>query len=213
MDGTLGSTNVVQLYLDFHLHGSSRLGRGLRTALFLPRLPVYAALDTVSRDWFCRFFYRVYAGVPEAELDRWGEEVGRDYWAPRLYPKALDRIREHRERGHRIVILSGGIEPVLRPLARIIEPDALVAAQPEILDGRLTGRLLGGPLSGDRKAVMARETAASMGVDVARSYAYADSYSDREILECVGNPVAVNPDTRLRRMAAAQGWQTHQWRP
>ena len=168
-------------------------------------------MDTLSREWFCRVFYHCYADVLEEELERWGCDAGREYWAPRLFPKALRQIEDHRARGHRIVLVTGGIEPVLKPLARIIAPDALVAAQPETQDGRLTGRLVQGPLSGGRKAEAARDIAASMGVDMRRSYAYADSYADREILECVGHPVAVNPDRRLRRMARSRGWQVRRW--
>jgi phosphoserine phosphatase len=49
-------------------------------------------------------------------------------------------------------------------------------------------------------------------VDLQKSYAYADSYADREILECVGHPVAVNPDRRLRKVAQSRGWETRIWR-
>ncbi len=54
--------------------------------------------------------------------------------------------------------------------------------------------------------------AADAGIDLAESYAYGDSYSDREFLESVGHPVAVNPDRALRRLAASQDWQVLQWR-
>ena len=212
MDGTLGSTNVVLAYLAFRLHGASRLRRWARSSLFLPKLPFYAILDTFSREQFCKVFYRSYADVGISDLEAWTAEAGRKFWEPRLYPDALRQIDDHRAQGHRIVLVSGGIEPVLKPLAEMLAPDALVAAQPEIEDSRLTGRLVDGPLSGEKKARAAQEVAATLGVDMRRSYAYADSYADREILECVGHPVAVNPDRRLRKMARRRGWPTRSWR-
>ena len=212
MDGTLGSTNVVRAYLAFRLHGASRLRRWALSTLFLPKVPFYAILDTFSRERFCEVFYRSYSKVPVSDLEAWAAEAGRKFWDRRLFPDALRQIDHHRAQGHRIVLVSGGIEPVLKPLAEMLAPDALVAAQPEIVDSRLTGRLVDGPLSGEKKARAAQEVAATLGVDMRRSFAYADSYADREILECVGNPVAVNPDRRLRKMAQSRGWQTRSWR-
>jgi phosphoserine phosphatase len=49
------------------------------------------------------------------------------------------------------------------------------------------------------------------GVDLSRSYAYADSISDLPMLEAVGNPVAVNPDRRLAAAAKERGWQLQRW--
>jgi HAD superfamily hydrolase (TIGR01490 family) len=212
VDGTLGSTNIVLAYLAFRLHGTSRLRRWAFSTLFLPKVPFYAVLDTFSRERFCEVFYRSYASVRLSDLERWAAEAGRHFWERRLFPGALRQLDDHRARGHRIVLVSGGIEPILRPLAQMLAPDALVAAQPEMEDGRLTGRLVGGPLSGHKKARAAQEIAATLGVDLQQSYAYADSYADREILECVGHPVAVNPDRRLRRLARSRGWQIRRWR-
>jgi len=199
-------------YLAFRLHGSSRRQRWAFSTLFLPKLPFYAVLDSFSRERFCEVFYRSYAGVRLSDLETWAAEAGRRFWDRRLFPDALRQLNDHRANGHRIVLVSGGIEPVLRPLDQILAPDALVAAQPEMEDSRLTGRLVGGPLSGHRKARAALEVAATLGVDMQQSYAYADSYADREILECVGHPVAVNPDRRLRKLARREGWQIRRWR-
>ena len=211
VDGTLGSTNVVQAYLSFRLHGTSRLQRWAFSTLFLPKVPFYAVLDTFSRERFCEVFYRSYAAVRLSDLEKWAAEAGRRFWDRRLFPDALRQLDDHRAQGHRIVLVSGGIEPVLRPLAQMLAPDALVAAQPELEDSRLTGRLVHGPLSGDKKAQAAREVGDALGVDMERSYAYADSYADRELLESVGHPVAINPDRRLRRLARRRGWPIRVW--
>ena len=49
------------------------------------------------------------------------------------------------------------------------------------------------------------------GIDLADSYAYADSYSDRPLLEAVGNPAAVNPDPSLYRHAKRKHWRIYEW--
>ena len=49
-------------------------------------------------------------------------------------------------------------------------------------------------------------------LDLSRSYAYADSISDLPMMEAVGNPVAVNPDSRLQKAARERGWEIKDWR-
>jgi hypothetical protein len=53
-----------------------------------------------------------------------------------------------------------------------------------------------------------RELADEVGIDLAGSFAYTDSDTDLPMLEAVGNPVLVNPDKALRRLAEERGWQT-----
>jgi hypothetical protein len=65
---------------------------------------------------------------------------------------------------------------------------------------------------GPEKAVRVRELAESRGVDLARSYAFSDSVNDLPLLELVGNPVAMNPDRRLRAEARRRGWQVLDFR-
>ncbi len=211
VDGTLGSTNVVLAYMHFLRHDAAKLRRWARTALLLPGLPFYVLLDLISRERFIRVFHRKYASVRQSDLQAWAREAGELFWRPHLYPEALRQIDWHRGRGHRVVLISGGLEPVLEPLVKIVGPDMLVAARPETRDGRLTGRLIDGVLSGPRKAEAAHAVSEALGVDMAQSYAYADSHADLELLESVGNPVAVNPDRRLRGESRRRGWPIRAW--
>ena len=175
-------------------------------------MPYYAILDTISRERFCEVFYRRYNGVCQSNLERWAAEAGERFWNPRLFPEALRQLHSHKSQGHRIIIVSGGIEPILKPLAEILAADALVAAQPEMVDAHLTGRLVNGALSGNKKAQAAQGVSDALGVDMEQSSAYADSFADRELLESVGHPVAVNPDRRLRKLAQRNGWPIRIWR-
>jgi hypothetical protein len=52
-----------------------------------------------------------------------------------------------------------------------------------------------------------REMAVAEGIDLANSYAYSDSITDLPMLELVGNPVAVNPDRDLARVAREREWE------
>ena len=117
-----------------------------------------------------------------------------------------------KQEGRCIVILSGGLHPFLQPLAQQLGADALYASQPEIVNGVLTGTLVGFPLVNGYKAVAVKDVARSLNLNLQDSYAYADSYSDRFFLEAAGKPVAVNPSRRLRKLAAQRSWPIRWWR-
>ena len=78
-------------------------------------------------------------------------------------------------------------------------------------DGRYTGDIAFYAY-GEGKAVAIRELARQRGYDLADCWAYSDSWTDRPMLELVGNPVAVNPDKALRRHAAEVGWRLLEFR-
>ena len=212
MDGTLASSNIVQVYLAFRLSGVGQLRRWVYLLAFLPWAVFYILLDLRSRSTFNRVFYRRYRGVYEATLRTWGRDAISEYWQARVSPAAERRIEEHLAQGHKVVLVSGGLAPILQPLARHLGAHACVAAQPAVRAGRLTGELKDGVLAGAAKARETRRIAAELGVDLARSYAYADSTADLELLECVGNPCAVNPDRALRRVARVRQWPVVFWR-
>jgi phosphoserine phosphatase len=77
----------------------------------------------------------------------------------------------------------------------------------EIEDGRYTGRPDGPFTYREGKAEAIRRVAAEERIDLTESYAYSDSESDLPMLRAVGNPVAVNPDAELRRVAKEEGWR------
>jgi phosphoserine phosphatase len=71
---------------------------------------------------------------------------------------------------------------------------------------------VGDILHGPAKAEAVRALAANEGLDLASCAAYSDSVNDLPMLELVGNPCAINPDSRLRRHAEVAGWRIHDFR-
>jgi phosphoserine phosphatase len=74
-----------------------------------------------------------------------------------------------------------------------------------VREGRYTGRAVRA-LHAENKAERVRELAAERGLDLGACTAYSDSHTDLPFLEAVGRPVVVNPDRRLRTIAAERGW-------
>jgi fatty acyl-CoA reductase len=209
VDGTLVGSNVVSYYAWLKMREIPLVARPLWAASFLPKIPYYWALDKVSRAHFNRAFYKNYAGWRPARARHLGQESFPGFTLSRIYPDALACLRKHKQMGHRVVLLSGALDFLLDPLRNLAD-DVLCASLAEE-EGVYTGELSGAPVAGEARARMLASYARKRGVDLHRSYAYADSISDLPMLEAVGNPVAVNPDRRLAAAAKDRGWQIRRW--
>lgn len=211
VDGTLTATNVL---MPLALFMKANLPKW-RYLLWLGKLtchiPVYFVADQIDRRVFVKMFFRQYGGINSEQAKAWHQENFEVLFKPRVYADAIRQIQWHRERGHKIVFVTGGADFVVKPFADWMGAD-LIAARLEEMDGKFTGRLIGEPLIGEGKARSVLVYADEHKIDLTKSYAYGDSKSDAPMLACVGNPVAVNPDRRLRRIAIEQGWKIVQWR-
>jgi HAD superfamily hydrolase (TIGR01490 family) len=130
---------------------------------------------------------------------------------PFIYQEALDLMELHRSEGRLVFIVSSSPEEVVRPLAEHFGRVGVIATRAKIVDGKYSGELEF-YCAGEGKAEAIAELAARRDIDLSRSYAYSDSVSDLPMLEIVGNPVAVNPDRELRKIAAEREWQVRDFR-
>ena len=124
---------------------------------------------------------------------------------PLVYQEPLQLAARHRERGEPVYIVSATLQEIVEELARELGFDGAIGSTCEIVDGVYTGRSLRGA-HGEGKAAAIRELAEQEGLDLAASTAYSDSHTDLPFLEAVGNPVVVNPDRELRRIAVERDW-------
>jgi fatty acyl-CoA reductase len=211
MDGTLLPSNVVESYLRLRLAGLSSVQRSRQLSTAAAKLPGWLLTERRDRGTFVRDVYREYAGASLAELDELVDDDIAAQMLARVSGTALRRVREHRAAGHRTVLVTGAITALTRPLAPLF--DEVAAATLEVDDrGCATGRLSFPPLVGEARAAWLRVYAAEHDVDLSASYAYADSASDLPLLQAVGKPVAVNPDTATLRAARAGRWPVQDWR-
>lgn len=133
------------------------------------------------------------------------EETLHDIVDPLVYAEAADLIREHREQGHDVVVVSASGEEMVAPIAAMVGATHSAATRMAVTDGRYTGEI-DFYCYGEGKAAAMRELAAANGYDLAECFAYTDSITDLPMLEAVGHPAAVNPTRALRRVATQHAW-------
>jgi HAD superfamily hydrolase (TIGR01490 family) len=146
-------------------------------------------------------------GRSTTEVDEMGRLVVERELLPRFYPQAVEMLNRHKRAGREVYISSSSPEDFLSILAEAFGIDGVIGTRAEVADGVYTGHLDGELCSREEKARRVRELADERGIDLLRSWAYSDSVNDVPLLELVGNPVAMNPDLRLVRIARRNGWQ------
>jgi len=207
LEGTIVASNVLEAFLWLRMaDGTDRAG-GI--AGLARRVPAFLQAERRDRGEFLRMFYRQYEGADAAAVRALARREMGGLVLRRLSAAAVRRIRAHRDAGHTVVFITGSLDFVVEPLADLA--DVLVTAHLQERAGRFTGDMDRPPLVGEARASWIRAYAKEIGADLAACYAYADSMSDLPMLEVVGNPVAVNPDIALTRIARKQKWPIEDW--
>ncbi len=183
------------------------------------RVPLLWLTDRVSRDASDRQVYRQYAGLSERRAIEDARRCCDEVLLPICFRQALAEIAAHKAAGRRVVLVSGGVDLVLAPLADALGAE-LLAQRLVMVDGWLTGGYRGyAVLDNDstpatqaaRKAAVLARYAATTGIDLRESFGYGDSVNDIAMLELVGAPTAVRPDRTLARIARKRGWAVRLW--
>jgi HAD superfamily hydrolase (TIGR01490 family) len=150
-------------------------------------------------------------GFRQAEMRELVAEALEPVLRPLVYREALEVAGRHRERGEPVYIVSAALQEIVDVLAADLGFDGALGTTCEVHGGVYTGRPLRS-CHGEAKADAVRELATLENLDLTASTAYSDSLSDLAFLEAVGNPVAVNPDRGLRRIADKRGWPVRSFR-
>jgi len=147
--------------------------------------------------------YRLFAGLKVVDLDNLLAANSRKFFAG-LDPRALELLEDHRRQGHRLILISAAIEPLVAFIANRVGMDRFWATRLEERAGRFTGEILGQAMYGARKLEAARY---DLHQTTAHSIVYADHISDLPLLAAADEPVCVNPDRRLAEQARCNGWK------
>ncbi|MDX1874686.1 phosphoserine phosphatase SerB [Mycolicibacterium sp. 120266] len=136
------------------------------------------------------------AGLPADVVDEVAEEL-------ELTPGARTTIRTLRRLGYHCGVVSGGFRKVIEPLAHELMLDYVAANDLEIVDGKLTGRVIGPIVDRPGKAKALRDFAQQAGVPMEQTVAVGDGANDIDMLTAAGLGVAFNAKPALREVADA----------
>lgn len=148
----------------------------------------------------------IMTGRTRAELITLSHQIFDSRLIHRLWPETVAVAHAHRDQGREVWLVTATAQEVADVIAERLELTGALGTRLATVDGIFTGAFVDGICHGARKADVAREIAIERDADLAHCWAYSDSHNDIPLLELVGHPVAVNPDSTLRRYALARGW-------
>jgi HAD superfamily hydrolase (TIGR01490 family) len=151
-------------------------------------------------------------GHSVAELESLGEEIFDEAMAHRIWPGTRALAQLHLDQGQRVWLVTAAPVEIATIIARRLGLTGALGTVSEHVDGVYTGHLVGDMLHGPAKGEAIKALAEREGLDLSRCSAYSDSYNDLPMLSLVGDPCAINPDTKLRDHARAQGWRIRDYR-
>jgi phosphoserine phosphatase len=136
------------------------------------------------------------AGLPATVIDEVAAQL-------QLMPGARTTIRTLRRLGFRCGVVSGGFRQIIEPLAEELMLDFVAANELEVVDGVLTGRVVGPIIDRPGKAEALRDFAQQAGVPMQQTVAVGDGANDIDMLAAAGLGVAFNAKPALREVADA----------
>ncbi len=151
-------------------------------------------------------------GRTVAEVTEIGNEVYEESIAGRIWPGTRAIAQMHLDVGQQVWLVTAAPVEVAGIVAARLGLTGALGTTAEHVGGVYTGRLQGELLHGPAKATAVRALAREHGLDLARCFAYSDSYNDLPMLSLVGHPCAINPDGRLQSHAEDQDWQIRDYR-
>ncbi|GAA2096641.1 HAD family hydrolase [Kitasatospora saccharophila] len=141
------------------------------------------------------------AGRSTAQLAAMAAEFAASHVARGRIEPVLARLREHRERGDRVVVATGCAEPLASAVCRELGLDGVELLAAELAPGRFAHRPVRGCL-GTQKVARLGESGIAVPVD----HAYTDSSMDLPLLRAAEHRYLVEPRPRtVARVRAALG--------
>jgi HAD superfamily hydrolase (TIGR01490 family) len=152
------------------------------------------------------------AGRRVSEVEEVAREIYEESIAHRIWPGTRAIAQLHLDAGQQVWLVTAAPVEMAGIIAAQLGLTGALGTTAEHHDGVYTGRLKGGLLHGAAKAEAVRALAHQHGLDLARCWAYSDSYNDLPMLSLVGHPCAINPDGRLLVHAEEHDWAIRDYR-
>ena len=141
------------------------------------------------------------------QLSAWHQQFMVSKIEPNILPKAEELLARHRTKGDTLLIITATNRFITAPIAERLGVDHLIAVNPEVKNGRYTGRVSGVPSFREGKVTRLEKWLEDQDLTMEGAWFYSDSHNDLPLLEIVEHPVAVDPDDTLREIATQRQWR------
>lgn len=161
---------------------------------------------TLDISEFCAFSMKPLTQHAPETLYAWRREFVRTRIEPVVAAGTLALLEKHRAQGDRLLITTATNRFITEPIAELLGVGDLIATDPEMAQGRYTGRVSGLPNFQGGKVKRLQAWRSQQADAFARTTFYSDSHNDLPLLLLADTAVAVDPDEVLHAEAVKRGW-------
>lgn len=150
-------------------------------------------------------FNKLLRGKPLEWLEKYVDVFVAEYVKKSLYLPAFARLKRAQQLGHFTMILSNAPSFIVKRFADLFGVNFFAATEYAVDEHKRFSRIKK-ILEGKDKAHHIKTFAKNMGIFFDKIHAYSDSILDLEFLQEAGNPIAVNPDKKLKKLSLKNRW-------
>jgi len=162
--------------------------------------------ETLDIYEYQRFVFAPLMAMNSQTRDSLHQEFMMTTIEPLFQDKAQALIAKHKANGDTLLVITATNSFITRPIVEQLGIEHLLATEPEIIDGMLTGEVAGEPCFQKGKIIRLKEWLNTQEQAFDHMYFYSDSINDAPLLEYVDEAFAVDPDEALRALAENKGW-------
>lgn len=164
---------------------------------------------TLDIHQFLDFQLQPLSRYSRIQLDNWHNEFMAKKIMPQIAPGAYKLINKHMLGGDLCIIITATNRFVTEPIAKTLGINNLIATEPDQENGEFNGQVLGIPCFREGKITRLEgwmDERNLTWLSFLESWFYSDSLNDIPLLNKVTNPVAVDPDSTLKKYAKKNNW-------
>lgn len=209
-DGTIYAEEtftILMKHLKKHpIHQSSynRFYRAIVPPYIANKLKLYPASKMKKRSM--QLYLEAFEGRTKHEMDTYFNEI-KAIMQQDFNKKVLERLKLHQQENIHILLVSGAYTQLLERVTDGIVFNQIIGTDIFYKDDKVYTKDVITHVNGEQKTLKVQEALVGHQIDWKNSYAYGDSFSDLPVLKLVGNPVAVRPEEKLRKLASEHGWE------
>ena len=159
-------------------------------------------------DEWAEFALSTIKGKKPEEIEDLLSEFLSSVIEPMINIYALRLLHKHHHKDDVMLLASATNSVIVNPIAKRLGFENIVATEVEIIDGVYSGKVRDIPALGEGKLQKVREWMSTSNIyDFKNTTFYSDSINDFPLLSVVKNPVAVNPDDKLREECQKRAWE------
>jgi HAD superfamily hydrolase (TIGR01490 family) len=208
LDRTLVRVNTTSQYVRFQREAGLATWRdSLKMTIWLARYTV----GLIDAQAIAEKALAQFEGQTEAQMIDDCERCYLKYVREHVSASGRNAVEKHRAAGDFVAIVTGTTPYAAGPVARELGIEHMVCSELEVTAGAFTGKVRKPLAYGPGKVVLTERLAERLGFLLEDATFYTDSITDLPLMERVRQPVAINPDPRLRRIAKSRGWPIEIW--